>query len=230
MFKTKAERWTTVAVILNSGGDTAHPSVHPMTVPVLAADVSVYGGNVSADQWRDGRNMGIGLAIVGLWHGQRLNQYAHSTLYGAQAAGLPLAAYVALSKNWSGSEQVAFGKKIAGDKWDNLRFVALDIELPGITQTIIADAAEAVRADGLRPIIYTGKWFWDGHLGNPDWFPHIPLWDSLYDQRAIVELVHPYGGWTSVVGKQFDDKTSRLASSADISAFDAEWIDERNQP
>ena len=190
---------------------------------VLAADISVYGGIADEDVWRDAR--GIDLAIVGSWHGYKSNKYAHKSLYGAQAAGTKLATYIALSKDYTGPEQVGYGKIACGDKWDNLRFVALDIELTGITETHIRDAAEAIKADGLRPIIYTGKWFWSGHLGNPNWFADLPLWDSIYDQRAKVELRHPYGGWKSVVGKQFDDKTSRIDISADISAFDGDWID-----
>ena len=193
---------------------------------VLAADVSVYGGIADEDVWGTAR--GIGLAIVGSWHGQRPNRYAHASLYGAKKAGTPFATYIALSADYTGLEQVGYGKVACGDKWDELRFVALDIELPGITETHIRDAAEAVKADGLRPIIYTGKWFWSGHLGNPAWFADLPLWDSIYDQLAVVELRHPYGGWTSVVGKQFDNKTSRIDTSADISAFDGDWLSNGN--
>ena len=99
---------------------------------MLAADVSKYTGIVTPKpmglMWKSG---GGELAIVGSWHGTTPNKYAHQTLYNAQAANLQLATYIAISGNSNPSDQILIAKKACGDKWDNLVFVAVDVEQVG---------------------------------------------------------------------------------------------------
>ena len=191
---------------------------------MVAADVSKWGGQISEGQWAKAReDHGLEIAVVGSWHGHSSNRYANATLNAAVAAELIPATYIVLNDR-DGAETITLGKTAVGDQWQNLAFVALDIELPGVTQQVITDAAMAVRADGLTPIVYTGRWFWDGHLGNPVWAKDLPLWDSVYDDHPAVELVHPYGGWTSAIAKQYHGTTQVLGFSADLSAFDRQWV------
>ena len=74
----------------------------------------------------------------------------------------------------------------------DLLFVALDIEVDGVTRKVVTDAARRVREVGLRPIIYTGKWFWypKAHLGDPMWGVDLglPLWVSIYDGHVGLEF------------------------------------------
>ena len=141
----------------------------------------------------------------------------------AHDAKLLTAAYLVLN-SLPGAESVDRARNICGTAWDNLAFAALDIEMRGVTEQIIADAAASVVKAGLRPIIYTGSWFWSGRLGNPDWAASLPLWDSRYDGRKILEFPNPYGPWSVLVGKQYEGSNSDLGFSSDLSVFDAEWV------
>jgi GH25 family lysozyme M1 (1,4-beta-N-acetylmuramidase) len=66
---------------------------------------------------------------------------------------------------------------------------------------------------GKQIILYTGAWYWKGHLGNPTAFANIPLWDSAYIRGSgtpqnLIKGVTPnyfvkYGGWTKHSIRQF---------------------------
>ena len=193
--------------------------------PLLcAADVSKWSGLITKPQWQLARSgYSVELAIVGSWHGAEPNSYCAASLGAAHDAKLLTAAYLVLN-SLPGAESVDRARNICGTAWDNLAFAALDIEVRGVTEQIIADAAASVVKAGLRPIIYTGSWFWSGRLGNPDWAASPPLWDSRYDGRKILEFPKPYGPWNVLVGKQYEGSNSDLGFSSDLSVFDAEWV------
>ena len=196
---------------------------------VRAADVSKYGGAVSAEQWAKAKaDHGIGLAVVGSWHGRDANRYAAQTLCAAADAGLAVATYAVLTSR-DGSATVGLAKQACAEQWPNLSFVALDCELDGVTEQVISDAEAEVTAEGLRPLIYTGRWFWasDRHLGNPTWASHLPLWDSHYDGVEALVLHPSYGGWDTgdVVGKQYRGSNDLLGFSNDLSVFAADFLD-----
>ena len=191
---------------------------------VFAADVSVWSGQISEARWKAAKdNHGIGLAIVGAWHGGQSNWHCASTLHTAKAAGLNVATYAVLNQ-LSGAESVAHARDACGPFWKSLKFVALDIEVRGVTEDAIDEATRTVAADGLQPIIYTGAWFWRGRLGNPDWAADLPLWDSRYDGKQDLAFPDPYGPWASVVGKQYEGSNGDLGFSSDLSVFDRCWL------
>lgn len=80
-------------------------------------------------------------------------------------------------------------------------------------------AADEVQRLGLKPGVYTGGWFWKGHLGNTPRLGDLPLWSSQYDDVASLDNVTLYGGWTRerVGGKQWS------GSPVDRSVFRAEF-------
>ena len=186
-------------------------------------DISRFTGQVYYKDWVKVRDTaGIEAAIVGSWHGTKANKACEDTLGDAHAADLILGTYIVLNHR-DGKETVEKGIDICGAQWKNLDVVALDIELNGVTENIIGDALTAIfEAEKQTPIIYTGGWFWRGHLGNPDWFSHIPLWDSYYNGVPKLELVRPYGGWTDVIGKQYygTKHHENLGFQCDLSVFD----------
>ena len=85
-------------------------------------------------------------------------------------------------------------------------------------------AIQLVQKAGHRCVIYTGKWFWEGRLGNPEWASHMPLWDSRYDGSATVAFNPMYGGWRKTTGKQYEGTNDGLGFSADLSVFDRSWL------
>ena len=195
---------------------------------IRAADVSKYGGAVSSEKWaKASADHGVGLAIVGSWHGRDANPHAAQTLCAAADAGLAVATYAVLNSR-DGCATVGLAKSACGEQWPNLSFVALDIELDGVTRQVVAGAASEVVAAGLRPIVYTGRWFWASsrHLGNPTWASHLPLWDSHYDGVEALVLHPVYGGWSSadVVGKQYRGSNNGLGFSCDLSVFDPGFV------
>lgn len=79
-----------------------------------------------------------------------------------------------------------------------------------------------------RLMLYTGAWYWNGHLGNPTAHGDLPLWVSAYvtghgDPWSIVKAVtpgyfRPFGGWKGYAVRQF----SSSASIGGISPADAD--------
>lgn len=192
---------------------------------VLATDVSVFGGGVIRSRCkRAKRDHGLGLAIAELWTGRTDNFYANSTLGVAHVDGMMVAGRAVLN-DLPGAMTISLARRACESEiWEALRFVALGVEMRGVTAKTVADAAEAVQADGLRPIIHTSRWFWAGRLGNPDWASHLPLWHSDYDGKDTLRFPKPYGGWTCLAGKQYQDANTLLNFSSELSVFDEEWL------
>ena len=191
---------------------------------MLAADVSKYTGTVSEAQWTNWKSVGGELAIVGSWHGTTGNKYAHQTLYNAQAAGLHLATYAVISRaDPTGALENAKG--LCGDKWDDLLFCALDVEIGDLNLATLAACRSWLAGEGLLPIIYTYRWWWETKLDNPNWGSKlgIPLWAADYDGHPVLDFPQPYGGWTGLAGKQFTDKPG-WPFNADASVFDRHWV------
>lgn len=65
----------------------------------------------------------------------------------------------------------------------------------------VADAWAALHGLG-RTGIYTGSWYWSDYMGNTTEFSDRPLWAAQYDHQQNL-VVAPFGGWTSVVIKQY---------------------------
>ena len=193
---------------------------------VRAADVSVYSGHITAKQWRRARaRHHVELAVVGSWHGSRANQYAEATLAAARAAGLKVATYIVVTDD---AKAIGYGLDACGIHVDSLEFVAIDAELRGVSEKGITDSVRAVHDRGRRAMIYTGKWYWAGRLGDPKWAPRIPLWDSSYNGRQTLDEAG-YGGWGRPVGHQYKGTNTELGFSCDLSVFAKDWL-EANEP
>lgn len=190
-----------------------------------AVDVSLWSGAVSHGTWTHIKQLGYRLAIVGSWHGIHANTHAIDQFNEASNLGLHTATYVVLNDH-KAHYSMDKARELCGDYYKDLKFVALDIEVDGLTTNTIEDAINIIKVDGLKPIIYTGKWFWKGHLGNPKDFKDIPLWPSIYDGK--LDLSFPinkrFGGWTKLFGKQYAGSATRLGIKADLSVFDTEKL------
>ena len=208
-----------------------------MTDLVKAADVGVFTPTVTTRQWEQARDdHGVSLAIVGVWSGRPHDPNpAPASLQNARKAGLDVAVY-AVTNAHPGAWTVNHALFLASDSefsQHDLRFFCLDVEVVGapLTRQQFDDACGAIAGAGLRPLIYSGKWFWDGggdrHMDNPTWAAEadVGLWASIYDGRFDLNFEDKFGGWGKLIGKQYTSKGERqLGFLADLSAFDADWV------
>lgn len=196
---------------------------------IEAVDVSKYAGHIPAHHWSAARiHHGVRLAVVGAWHGTDKNPHAAEALHDARMAGLTTAAYIVLNSR-PGRQSVILGEQACGDEWAHLSFVALDIEVDGVTVDVIADAEAELGRERQRPMLYTGYWFWASPkhgLDNATDFAHLPLWDSRYDHVRTLEWGphKPFGGWAQRTAKQYEADSSSLGFSCDRSVFAPDWL------
>lgn len=210
---------------------------------MLGLDVSVYSGEITADKWRQIKALGYEVAIIGLFHGQTANRYANRQCFAAKEAGMITAGYIYLAP-WtgkSGEEQVLVGLDTVGELLaKEMCFVAIDCECDGITKEMIWQAVDTVRAKGLRAIIYTARWWWKDHFGDPHDFAGVPLWSAYYDNDPDLDFPKmPYGNWeptlhvgvraaqtTGIMGEQYQGTTYICGINCDLNWFDERFIRE----
>lgn len=207
-----------------------------------AIDVSVYSGEIPVEKWRAVKADGYDLAIIGLFHGRTANRYAAQQMRAAHEAGMLLAGYVLIAP-WTGMTggwQVDAGLEVAAPELiPQLRFLPVDMEVDGITEAMAAGAVTRVEAgEGLRPLIYTGRWWWVYHFGDSQAFKDIPLWTAQYpffmpdEPENLLEWVKLYGGWTrdKLVGWQYTNTTQFHGINCCKDWFDDAWIRGEEEP
>ena len=191
-------------------------------------DISIYQGLVPEATWRCFYQDGQRIAVVGAAH-PKPNPYAAGNFTNAERAGFRhFATYAALYPGVPGNGTIQVSKAMCGGGyWPRLSFVAVDCETDGITKEQIAAAVAAVQAENLRPVIYTARWWWRDHFGNPTDFKHLPLWNAYYDSDPDVDFPsNPYGGWTGVMGEQYAGTVTLCGVGVDKNSFDEAFIEE----
>lgn len=199
-----------------------------------AIDVSIYSGEIPVEKWRAVKVEGYELAIIGLFHGRTANHYAAQQMRAAHEAGMLLAGYVLIAPwtGMTGGGQVETGLEVAAPELiPQLRFLAVDMEVDGATEVMAWDAISRVGiSEGLRPLIYTGRWWWVYHFKDSKEFKDIPLWAAQYpffmpdEPENLLEWVKLYGGWTQFVGWQYTDTTQFHGINCCKDWFDDAWI------
>lgn len=208
-----------------------------------ALDVSVYSVSYfpTVEDFRTLRAQGFDLMIVGLWTGNKTFHLARDVLAPARESGMLTAAYlVPTASLFSARLEVQKAREAAKEEWDQLSFVAVDVELSYQTQAMIEDAVAEILRLGQRPFIYTSSSSWraaNNGAGLGDTFSTLPLWDAHYiiDPRRELSSFpndHPaweesatrflinYGGWYYSVGHQFLPDVQILPGfSADLNVF-----------
>lgn len=146
----------------------------------------------------------------------------------ALAAGLKVAVYTRDPSCYQG------GINAAGKYKSKLQFFALDVENGGIPVT--RAMVDGVKAQGVRPVIYTGSGMWPAMTGNSTAFSDVPLWDT--DARNInynswkANYLSPtpvqYGGWNTTgnmrVGVQQKFEQNLNGVSVDLNSFNATFL------
>ncbi len=119
----------------------------------------------------------------------------------AKNAGLQIAGYISLnSRGWGANHVTAARQGIPDDLWDAMEFVAIDVELAGITETQIFNALLAVDALGKKTTVYTSWHAWHDLVipRNPTSISAAgySLWNALWDKNPDFDFpTLRYGGW-----------------------------------
>jgi len=146
-------------------------------------------------------------------------------LRNAEIGGLDIAGYVVVTP-WSGitgAGHVQAGcRGIPQDLWNALLFVAIDVEVTGLTDVIVRGAVEALVALGKSRVIYTSWNAWVNYFGNSLAFTDCLLWNAYWDGAPDVDFASlPFGGWkiTQVLGEQWSGGTNVGGTYADRNQF-----------
>ncbi len=178
------------------------------------------------------KTAGTPLYIQCLWTSTVAPLTRVESLRNALKAGLPIAAYASLNHHNSGSHHIRKARNgVPQDIWDKLLFVAVDIELRGITIQQITEAVNEVERLGRRAIIYTNRNSWlnyvipsnDGTLARRG----ILLWNALWDLQPDIDFPRlPFGGWSpsQVIGEQWSGGTMVCHQFVDRNTFIRELL------
>jgi len=196
---------------------------------VQGVDLSVYQGRVDQSVWDAMAADGQRVAVVGSWHGSTQNPYAEGNLLRARRAGMEPSTYVMMRGGLDGGVAVDLARAACGSEWGHIRAVAIDAELDGTTKATIRQGLARARELGKRTCVYTGRWWWVGHFGNPTDFKDEKLWYAFYDGDPDIDFASaPFGGWTldDVVGEQYIGTVGYHGTEVDRNSFNSEfWID-----
>ena len=154
------------------------------------------------------------------------------SLCNAINAGLPVAGYITLNKFHAGSFHIREGRAgVPDDIWKKLLFVAVDVELRGITIDQITDAVNEVEKLGQRAIIYTNKNSWLNYVIPSNSITlakrGILLWNALWDLHPDIDFPRlPFGGWSpdQVIGEQWSGGTMVCKQFVDRNTFVKELL------
>jgi len=127
---------------------------------------------------------------------------------GAIDSGMHVGVYHAFIPGINGIEQANMLMKTVGEWRDQLRWIAVDVEIAGSRlEARLMDFLVQMRTFyHITPIIYTGAWFWDSNLPNFQLMDH-QWWIASYGtnqpilpKRVDKALLHQYSSSGKVAG------------------------------
>jgi len=184
---------------------------------------------ISVPTFRLFRDEGYDIFVQDVWTGIGSPLPSYWNLYDSLEAKNISAAYNVINGARPGDEQIDEGHRVIGDLWNEMNFIAVDVEVNGITVEIVRQALDHVRTLGQRAILYSGGWFWadpnrwaDG-ANDPTDFRDEKLWTSDYTKTPTL-LAPGYGGWETAVGHQHKGTTFRHGVEVDLNVFDPAFI------
>ncbi len=190
-----------------------------------------------AQWWHDRRDEGYEVMVQCVWTGgfasnDGIKAVAETNLRNARLAGFRVAAYANASPPdwWPLVTQMTHIRANMGGEWDRVKDVVIDVEIPGITKARVMELADGLEAVGkVCDVLYTGRWFWVGHMGNskdPAW-RRFRLWSAHYDWNPDIDFGNsPYGPWTlaEVIGEQYQGSTNVAGGTVDLNTFMDSWM------
>ncbi len=190
-----------------------------MSVTLFGVDVSKYQAPA---EWSRVKAAGIAFMVARASIGTLRDTTFGGHVTNARRAGLIVGGYHYLypDARIDVERQLdTFWNQLGGDPFGYI--CALDVEYHGDLGTVsITDVRKFVtlwrqRAGNHTLVIYTGSWFWVGHMGNPKGSDLGPLWHSRYvaarnaSPQALYGAVSPswwtqsFGGWSGPTFLQF---------------------------
>ncbi len=144
---------------------------------------------------------GTRLIVQAGWTGREQPGPRVENLRTAVNAGLEIALYISVNGAGNGADHVTKGlASIPNDLRDVLKFVAVDVELPGIPATQIWQAIRELQRQSFHVLIYTSYNAWTTMVvpRNPTGFAKagIPLWNAYWDGVGDIDFPSlRFGGW-----------------------------------
>ncbi len=185
--------------------DTAHSETEQAATvcaggsTLFGIDVSYYQGTIN---WTSAKSDGVKYAIIRVSDGTTFEDPKFTSNWsGAHAAGVLRGAYQFFRPGQSINAQADLMiEKLNGVGAADLPPV-IDVEATdGVADATIAtrvgqwlDRVES--ATGLRPIIYTGKYFWQDNVGNSQAYDDYPLWHAQYTSAACPNIADAWADW-----------------------------------
>jgi hypothetical protein len=181
----------------------------------------VHGIDVSSHQSSDLRSL-IGAhrpthVVVKLYLPEESISQDHTRaqIASARAAGCTVGGYVWCYRELDPRKTVRDAIALARSAGAELPVLWLDCETykvqgvvrdPGPNAAWLRAAVDESRALGVRPGIYTGRWWWREFMEDTREFADLPLWAAEYDGNTDIDDVTLFGGWTRASGKQWAEK------------------------
>ena len=181
---------------------------------------------------------GYELLVGNLWTGNRSITYVEQALRYWREAGGIIAGYVVVYSESLVETHVNRAIETAGAEWEQLNFVAVDVEMLGTTVGTVKKAIRLIEEQGHRAIVYTAKYVWEAEPINNDSTlqPLSPLWTAHYitpgpglnvDELDILTNTHTYGGWYyggGLVARQYQNSTDVDGVQCDLNVFYGPWV------
>lgn len=123
------------------------------------------------------------------------------SLRNALEHGMPTAGYIVVGGSRPGPEYINLGRAgVPDDIWRALKFVAVDVETPGVRVDNIIAAVNRVKELGKLPLIYTNANTWLNYISpaNDTQLAQagVLLWNAYWDDDPDIDFARlPFGGW-----------------------------------
>lgn len=179
----------------------------------LAIDISNHQGEISREQFREMKRLGVRTVICGTDGSAEKPLVYRQQIEAAAAEGLRVEAYLYLY--FAGDVRARTAAKLDMiQQVGRVSRVWLDCEDQqhsfGPEELVgrIAAARDLVQERGLRTGIYTGRWWWEPYTNNEGGFWDLPLWIAAYGPNEVNLNMEPLGGWRACLRKQYSDQGS----------------------
>lgn len=171
----------------------------------LGIDISKWQGDVD---WNKVANAGVKFAFVRASHGlNTIDQWFDSNWAEARAAGIHVGVYQYFEPGQSATAQADLLLDMMGPLQPGDLPPVIDVESHGnLSSATVAAAvttwvARVEAATGVKPIIYTGRYFWQDYVKTSA-FSTYPLWIAHYT-NGCPNLPSQWSDWTA---HQYTDK------------------------
>lgn len=180
------------------------------------------------DWWRRRGAEGFRVMAQCLWTGTVTPATARDNLRDSRLEGLVTSGYTVVNR-LPGAQAVERARTAAGDEWQHLAALFIDVEVDGVTESAIREACEFARDLGKPVAIYSAHWFWAGRLGNPKWpwLLEYPVWNAYYDSNPDLDFsAASWGPWSPahVIGEQYTGTTNIEGVDVDRDRFDLDFF------